>query len=140
VRALLVPLATVVTPNLAEAAALTGLPVVDRAGMEAAGRALLDLGAEAALVTGGHLGGGASPDCLVVDGQATIWLEAERLDSEHTHGTGCVLSAAICAGLAQGKTIPDACVSAKRFVEGAISAGVELGSGPGSADPGNARA
>ncbi|MGH9188443.1 MAG: bifunctional hydroxymethylpyrimidine kinase/phosphomethylpyrimidine kinase [Acidimicrobiales bacterium] len=142
VRALLVPLATVVTPNLAEAAALTGMPIVDRAGMEVAAQALVGLGAQAVLLTGGHLDGESSPDCLVVGGAdgGAMWLEAERLGSQHTHGTGCVLSAAICAGLARGTAIADACVAAKRFVEQAIRAGVELGSGPGAVDPGNAGA
>jgi hydroxymethylpyrimidine kinase/phosphomethylpyrimidine kinase len=137
---LLLPLATVVTPNLAEAAALTGREVADAAGMERAARALVDLGAGAALVTGGHLGGDQSPDCLVVEGGEPEWLEGPRLEAPHGHGSGCVLSAALCAELARGMEVGDACVAAKRFVERALAAGVALGSGPGPVDPAWARA
>ena len=136
VREHLLPLAAVVTPNLAEAAALIGREVVDRAGMADAARALVDLGAEVALVTGGHLGGDGSPDCLLEAGGRPTWLEAHRSEGRHTHGTGCVLSAAICAELARGMEPADACVAAKQFVTRAIAGGVALGSGPGAVDPG----
>jgi len=133
----LLGLATVVTPNLAEAALLAGFEVVDRDGMVRAGRAILDLGPGAVLVTGGHLGShGSSPDCLVVEGEEPVWLEAPRLAAANTHGTGCVLSAAICAELARGMEPVHACVAAKHFVERAISAGLALGVGPGAVDPG----
>ena len=133
---LLIPLATVVTPNLAEAGALTGLDVADRAGMERAAQALVDMGADVALVTGGHLDGASSPDCLLVSGQAPVWLEGPRLAAAGTHGSGCVLSAALCAELARGMEPADACVAAKRFVERAIEAGAPLGSGAAPVDPG----
>src|SRR5437764_8140722 len=87
------------------------------------------------LVTGGHLAGDESPDCLFVSGEVT-WLDAPRLSVGHTHGSGCVLSAAVCAGLAKGMDPADACVAAKRFTERAIAAGLPLGSGPGPVDPG----
>ncbi len=133
----LLGLAAVVTPNLAEAALLAGFEVVDRDGMVRAGRAILDLGPSAVLVTGGHLGDeGSSPDCLVVEGEEPVWLESPRLATANTHGTGCVLSAAICAELARGMEPAHACVAAKHFVERAISAGVTLGVGPGPVDPG----
>lgn len=133
----LLPLAAVVTPNLAEAVALTGKEVADRPGMADAARALIDLGAAVVLVTGGHLADrGSSPDCLLVAGDEPIWLESPRRAERHTHGTGCVLSAAICAELARGMDAPDACVAAKHFVERAIAAGVDLGNGPGAVDPG----
>jgi hydroxymethylpyrimidine/phosphomethylpyrimidine kinase len=136
VRDTLLLLATVVTPNLPEAAALVGFPVTDRDGMEAAARALVELGPDVALVKGGHLGGEWSPDCLVVAGaDEAVWLEAPRIPGRHTHGTGCVLSAAICAELARGMEPADACVAAKRFVEGAIAAGLPLGSGVGPVNP-----
>jgi hydroxymethylpyrimidine/phosphomethylpyrimidine kinase len=131
----------VVTPNLPEAEALVGFPVRDRAGMESAARALLELGPEVVLVKGGHLtgdeGGRSSPDCLLTaDAGAPMWLEGARLPGRHTHGTGCVLSAAITAELARGMEPADACVAAKRFVERAIAAGVALGLGVGPIDPG----
>ncbi|MGH9183286.1 MAG: bifunctional hydroxymethylpyrimidine kinase/phosphomethylpyrimidine kinase [Acidimicrobiales bacterium] len=131
----LLPLATVVTPNLAEAAALTGAEVSDRDAMVDAARRLAGRGPATVLVKGGHLGGQGSPDLLYAGGRAT-WLEAPRLRGRHTHGTGCVLSAAIAAELARGMDPPDACVAAKHFVERAIAAGVELGGGVGPVDPG----
>lgn len=133
---LLLPRATVLTPNLAEAAVLTGFEVADRAGMERAARALAELGPEVVLVKGGHLGGDDSPDCLLVAGEAPIWLEGPRLATRGAHGSGCVLSAAICAELARGMEPADACVAAKRFVERAIEAGPALGEGVVPVEPG----
>ena len=134
----LIPLAAVVTPNLPEAALLVGFEVADRVGMAAAARALVDMGAEAALVKGGHLDGDTSPDCLVAPtlGVEPQWLEGRRLSGRHTHGTGCTLSAAITALLARGVGAVDACVAAKGFCAGAIAAGIDLGSGVGPVDPG----
>lgn len=141
-RQVLLPRATVVTPNLPEATALTGVEVVDRAGMAAAAAALLELGPEVVMVKGGHLGGEGSPDCLVSadDPGHPVWLEAPRIAGRHTHGTGCVLSAAVTAELARGMDPLDACVAAKRFVARAIGAAVPLGSGVGPVDPGWERA
>ncbi len=132
----LLPLATVVTPNLAEAARLVGFDIDDRAAMAEAGRELARLGPSVALVKGGHLGGEHSPDCLVVAGAEPVWLEGERLPGRHTHGTGCVLSAALCAELARGMEPADACVAAKRFTERAIAGGLDLGRGVGPVNPG----
>ena len=132
----LLPLATVITPNTEEAGRLVGDEVSDRASMEEAARALLAMGPAVVLVTGGHLVEEESPDCLVVAGAEPVWLEGPRLPGRHTHGTGCVLSAAICAELARGMDPPDACVAAKRFTERAIAAGVELGGGVGPVNPG----
>ncbi len=137
VRSQLLSLATVVTPNLAEAALLAGFEVVDREAMVAAARAILDLGPAAVLVTGGHLADEqSSPDCLMVEGEEPVWLESPRIATRTNHGTGCVLSAAICAELARGMEPAHACVAAKHFVEHAIAAGVSLGVGPGAVDPG----
>ena len=134
-RDLLVPLATVVTPNLAEAAVLANEPVDSRETMAKAAMIIANLGPPVVLITGGHLPGDASPDCLYVDG-AVRWLDAPRLPATNTHGSGCVLSAAVCAGLANGMEPADACVAAKRFTERAIAAGFALGSGVGPVDPG----
>src|SRR3989442_11406329 len=98
----LVPLATLVTPNLDEAGILVGEPVRAPAAMERAGRALLALGAQAALVKGGHLPGDEVVDVLVRDG-AVRRFARPRLDTTSTHGTGCTLSAAIAAGPAHGR-------------------------------------
>jgi len=134
----LLPLATLVTPNLPEASVLVGFEVVDRPSMEAAARALVDLGAQVAYVKGGHLDeGSASPDCAFARGDDSArWFEGSRIPGRHTHGTGCVLSAAATAELARGMDPLDAAVAAKRFVEHAISAGLDLGSGVGPVNPG----
>ena len=136
VRLLLLPRATVLTPNLAEAAALTGFDVPDRVAMVRAARALGEMGPEVVLVKGGHLGGDASPDCLLVAGGEPVWLEGARLAANGAHGSGCVLSAAICAELARGMEPADACLAAKRFVARAIEAGPVLGDGVVPVDPG----
>jgi hydroxymethylpyrimidine/phosphomethylpyrimidine kinase len=136
----LLPLATVVTPNLPEAAGLVGFAVEDRAGMVQCAKELLALGVKVALIKGGHLDGETSPDCLVsADDPEPVWLEGDRIPGRHTHGTGCVLSAAITAELARGRSPGEACRTAKRFVERAIAAGLELGAGVGPVNPGWAR-
>jgi hydroxymethylpyrimidine/phosphomethylpyrimidine kinase len=125
-----------VTPNLPEASALTGHDVTDRESMVAAARALAALGPELVVVKGGHLADRlVAPDLLWSDGQAR-WLEAPRVDTPHTHGTGCVYSAALTAELARGRSPIDAAISAKRFVSLAIGAGFALGHGVGPVDPG----
>ncbi len=137
-RERVLPLATVLTPNMAEAAALLGGgDVTDRSGMAEAADALAATGPAVVLVTGGHLtGDDASPDCLAVAGEEPVWLEGHRVESAGTHGSGCVLSAAVCAELARGMEPADACVAAKHFAERAIAAGVHLGAGTGAVEPG----
>lgn len=135
-RADLLPLATLVTPNLPEASALVKFEITDRSAMVEAARALLAAGPRAVLVKGGHLDGEASPDCLLVAGDEPVWLEGTRLPGRHTHGTGCTLSAAVTARLARREGLADACRAAKVFVERAIAAGVELGAGVGPVNPG----
>jgi hydroxymethylpyrimidine/phosphomethylpyrimidine kinase len=136
---LLLPMATVLTPNLDEAGALAGFPVVDRATMEEAGRVIAGVGPQVVMITGGHLGDEERSSDLLVAGGELRWLDGPRLASLHTHGTGCVLSAAICAELARGMEPVDACLAGKRFVERTIAAGLALGSGIGPVDPGWAR-
>ena len=131
----LLPLASVVTPNLPEASALVGFEVGDRAGMAAAGRELAGRGAKVVMIKGGHLDSDDSPDCIVV-GDEVRWVEGARIAGRHTHGTGCVLSAAITAELARGMDPADACVAAKRFLERAIAAGLPIGQGVGPVNPG----
>ncbi len=134
-RTRLLPLATVVTPNLPEAEALTGITVDDRGAMIEAARRIAALGPGVVFVKGGHLGGPESPDLVWADDQGT-WLESPRIPGRHTHGTGCVVSAAICAELALGMDPVDACVAAKHFIGHAIAAGVALGRGVGPVNPG----
>ena len=137
VREHLLPLATVVTPNLAEAAALLGRePIADRDDMVDAGKGLVGLGASLVMLTGGHLPADDAPDLLAFADGSHRWLEAPRLASPHGHGSGCVLSAAITAELARGMDPADACVAAKRFVTRAIAGGIDIGAGVGPVDPG----
>lgn len=133
-RAKLLPLAAVVTPNLPEAAGLAGFQVATEQDMLRAGEAILELGPGAVLVKGGHVEGPDATDLLVTpDGSQP--LSAERVDTKHTHGTGCVLSAAIAAHLARGEAVSDAVSKAKKFVTGAIAAHLEIGKGIGPVNP-----
>jgi hydroxymethylpyrimidine/phosphomethylpyrimidine kinase len=126
----LLPLATLVTPNLHEAAILTGSPVNDPAAMERAGQVLLLRGATAALVKGGHLPGNQLVDVLVTrDG--VRHLSHERITTTSTHGTGCTLSAAVTAGLALGRSLEAAVTDALAYVHRAIAAAAGLGGGHG---------
>lgn len=129
-RALMLARATVVTPNLAEAEVLTGGAVRDVAGMESAARALVAAGAGAALVKGGHLDSDHIVD-LLWDGRDLHRFETRRLDTPHTHGTGCTLAAAIAAGLALGLPLGGAVARAHRYVQAAIASAPGLGKGHG---------
>src|SRR2546425_2164774 len=128
IRRDLVPLATLVTPNLDEAAILAGEPVESPAAMERAGRALVKLGARAALVKGGHLTGDAVVDVLVADGTVQRFTRP-RIDTTSTHGTGCTLSAAVAAGLAPRRPPERAGADALDFVQRAMAAAPGLGRG-----------
>ncbi|MGD2135719.1 MAG: bifunctional hydroxymethylpyrimidine kinase/phosphomethylpyrimidine kinase [Gemmatimonadales bacterium] len=129
-RKLLVPVATVVTPNIEEARILSGVAVDDTDGMEQAGRVLVGDGATAALVKGGHAGGPEVVDVLVTaDGVERF--THERLDTTSTHGTGCTLSSAIAAGLARGRALEQAVADALDFVHAAMRSAPGLGHGHG---------
>ena len=130
----LVPLAALVTPNLPEAEALFAVRVASVAGMRDAARRLVDAGAGAALVKGGHLGGSDAVD-VFHDGSAMHELRAARVATRHTHGTGCMLAAAVAACLASNMTLGDAVAEAKRFISVAIAGGLPLGRGSGPANP-----
>jgi len=134
-RARILPLATIVTPNLPEAAGLAGFAVETRDQMRRAADAILALGAGAVLVKGGHLEDPARSDDLFVGSSGEGWLEGERIDTPNTHGTGCTLSAAIAARLALGDDVPDAVRAAKAFVTEAIRHALTLGGGIGPVDP-----
>src|SRR5207245_11707152 len=126
----LVPLVAHCTPNPDEAVSLVCEPVRTLDSMERAGRALIELGAKAALVKGGHLPGDEVVDLLVVDG-AVRRFARPRLDTTSTHGTGCTLSAAIAAGLAHGRPLERAVADGLDFVPRALAAAPGLGKGHG---------
>lgn len=131
----LVPLAALVTPNLDEAELLVGKPVRTPAQMEAAGRLLLDAGATAALVKGGHLGGPDVTDVLVTAAGSRRFVRP-RIDTSSTHGTGCTLSAAITAALALGEPLERAVEAGLGYVARALAAAPGLGQGHGPLGPG----
>jgi hydroxymethylpyrimidine/phosphomethylpyrimidine kinase len=126
----LVPLARLVTPNLHEARILTGLSVEGEQGQREAARALVEMGAGAALVKGGH---GAGPEVLDLlwDGREEREWRRPRLDTRHTHGTGCTLSAAVAAGFAEGRPLLESVGRALSFVARAIATAPGLGRGHG---------
>jgi hydroxymethylpyrimidine kinase/phosphomethylpyrimidine kinase/thiamine-phosphate diphosphorylase len=130
-RRRLMPMATVVTPNLPEAAALLDAPVTaTRDEMAAQARRLVDLGASAVLLKGGHLNEPQSPDVLATRTDI-VWLEADRTPTANTHGTGCTLSSALAAELAGGAPLAEAARTAKSFLTGAIAAAGRLSVGCG---------
>lgn len=133
VRRLMVPRAALLTPNAPEAEALTGIPVTDLDGQRRAGEALLAMGAGAVLMKGGHVGGERVLDLLLTGNGETV-LEGERVETRHTHGTGCTLASACAAGLAQGQTMEAAVAGAWAYVAEAIRRAPGLGQGHGPLD------
>lgn len=150
----LLPLATIVTPNLLEAELLTGRPIADEADMLAAAEHLAALGPRWVLVKGGHLAGNPvdllygpngpngpdGPDRPADEGawptRSVRRYPGRRIESVHTHGTGCTLASAIASYLALGRDMPEAVESAKEYVTGAIDGGFPLGAGIGPVDHG----
>jgi len=131
-RALL-PRTTVVTPNLPEAEALTGMTVHDIDDMRRAADLLLTLGVKAALVKGGHLDGDPVRD-LVATEAGTFILSSPRIGTRHTHGTGCTLASAIATGLAQGMSLRSAIERARRYLIAALESAPGYGQGHGPLD------
>ena len=129
-RRRLLPLAALVTPNLPEAEALTGITIADAAGMRQAAHLLLGFGVPAVLLKGGHLVGAEVLDILATPTAITEF-RAPRIDSRHTHGTGCTLASAIAAGIAQAMALPDAVARAHAYVRAAIAAAPGFGHGHG---------
>ena len=131
-RRVLVPRASIVTPNLPEAAALLGEPQAqEEAQMRTQAEKLLRVGARAVLLKGGHAGGSESVD-FFVDGRVELRLPAPRVETRNTHGSGCTLSAAIAAGLAKGLPLAEAVAQAKAYVTAAIAAADRLSVGRGA--------
>jgi hydroxymethylpyrimidine/phosphomethylpyrimidine kinase len=133
VRERLVPRAALLTPNAPEAEALTGIAVASIEDQRRAGEALLQAGAGAVLMKGGHVPGPRVLDLLLTpDGECAY--EAERIDTRHTHGTGCTLASACAAGLAEGQTLVDAVARAWAYVQEAIARAPGFGAGHGPLD------
>jgi hydroxymethylpyrimidine/phosphomethylpyrimidine kinase len=128
-RDILIPLATVVTPNLPEAEVLTGLRIETLVDMRRAAEAIAQLGAQHVVVKGGHHTGDAVD--VYFDGERCFELPARRISTQHTHGTGCTFSAAITAFLARGLPVDQAVTGAKMYITGAIKHAPGIGHGHG---------
>lgn len=125
----LFPLATLITPNLPEAEEILGIEISNLEEMKEAALKLKELGPRAVLVKGGHLEEDATD--LLFDGKNFMFLPQERINTKHTHGTGCTLSSAIAANLAKNMSIDEAVKEGKRYITVAIEHGFELGKGVG---------
>ena len=132
-RAELLPLARVVTPNLPEAETLSGRPIRSREDAREAARRIHGLGPKAVVVKGGH-GTGDTVIDLLFDGSGFHEFSTPRIDSRHTHGTGCTFASALAAHLALGHGLAEATARAQAFVSGAIRAGLAIGHGHGPVD------
>ena len=131
-KSLLFPRATLITPNLPEAACLLDAkPAQNEQDMIAQGQALSRLGAKAVLMKGGHASDDICTDYLIQNGEVSATLRAPRIVTKNTHGTGCTLSSSIAAGLAKGATLTDAVTEAHGYLQGAIRAADQLTIGSG---------
>ncbi len=132
-RAKLLPITTVITPNLPEASVLLGHNVIIENDMIPAAKALQSLGAKNVLLKGGHLGGTMSSDLLLTESGQSLWFEAKRIATKNTHGTGCTYSSAIATFLGKGYSLENAIASAKQYISDAIRFGAQyqLGHGHG---------
>lgn len=125
----LIPLAELITPNIPEAEILSGLKIKDDKDMQKSAKVIADNFDVNVLLKGGHAINDAN-DFLLVDGNS-IWIKGDRIDNKNTHGTGCTLSSAIAANLAKGKSIEESVIAAKKYLEGALRDGLDLGKGSG---------
>jgi len=123
--------ATVVTPNIAEAEILAGMPIKDHAAMEAAARKIVERGARAVVVKGGHMEKAID---ILFDGTELLRFGGDHIKSENTHGSGCTFASAIAAQLACGRPLREAVLLAKAYVTKAIERGYAIGKGPGPLD------
>lgn len=123
--------ATVVTPNLDEAALLVGRPLENESVMEDAAREMIHMGAQAVLLKGGHLASDVVSDLLMTADDQIYWMRAPRIDTSNTHGTGCTLSAAMAAYLALGQPLLEAVINARAYVRAALAAGSDVRTGAG---------
>lgn len=129
----LLPLSTVLTPNIPEAEALCGFEITTEEDMEKGANFMLQMMGGAVLIKGGHLSTDAN-DLLYEKDHNMFWYKSERIKNPNTHGTGCTLSSAIACNLAQGKTLGESIHDAKIYLTGALRAGLDLGKGNGPLD------
>lgn len=134
-KARLLPLATVITPNLHEAKALTGMDIRSLDDMREAAKRLKEVGPMFIVVKGGHLEGSDKAVDILYDGEKFTEFPASRYKTKNTHGTGCIFASAIAASLARGEDIESAVMIAKKFVTVAIHHGLPLGKGHGASNP-----
>lgn len=125
------PLATVCTPNIPEAEILTGYTIQTEEDINSAAQHLLSLGLECVVIKGGHLSGKHATDTVFIRGEQPFKMKTERVDTKHTHGTGCTFSAAITAEMAKGRSIEAAIIEAKKYVQLAIRHPLNIGHGFG---------
>jgi hydroxymethylpyrimidine/phosphomethylpyrimidine kinase len=131
----LLPLATVITPNLHEAKALTGMEIRSLEEMKEAAKKLREFGAKFVIVKGGHLEGASEAIDLLYDGDEFTEFKAPRYLTKNTHGTGCIFASAIAAGLASGLDVKSSVKQAKEFITAAIKGALPIGRGYGPANP-----
>ncbi|HCU35291.1 MAG TPA: bifunctional hydroxymethylpyrimidine kinase/phosphomethylpyrimidine kinase [Armatimonadetes bacterium] len=131
VRSLLLPLALVVTPNIPEAEALTGISIDSPGDIIAAAEAICSTGCRAAIIKGGHASGDADDHLYIAESGRTITLAGDRIATGNTHGTGCTFSAALAASLACGLSLEHSAYRAKKYVTAAIAHALPLGKGHG---------
>ncbi len=125
----LIPKADIITPNMMEASVLSNIEVIDKASMEKAGHIISKMFDGAVLIKGGNLKNSAD-DLLIINGDK-IWIEAERIDNQNVHGTGCTLSSSLASNLARYEDIEKVVRLSKDYINGAISSGLDLGEGKG---------
>lgn len=128
-KEVLIPLASIITPNIPEAEVLTGLKILTHEDMKKACLSIKELGCPSILLKGGHMEG--PPDDLFFDGEEFHWIKGERIFTKNTHGTGCTLSSAIAANLAKGESMLEAVKKAKQYITIAIQHSLPLGKGHG---------
>ena len=128
-KAKLLPIATVITPNIPEAEILADMTITDEKGMEEAARKIFDCYGCAVLLKGGHRVNDAND--VLFDGESMTWFRGQRIDNPNTHGTGCTLSSAIASNLAKGFSLAESVERAKTYISGALAAMLDLGKGSG---------
>ena len=139
----LIPLATVITPNIPEAEVLSGMTIASEEEMVSAGRRIAETYGVSVLMKGGHRVNDANDlliqfevaaDACEEKKYTEIWFHGQRVETANTHGTGCTLSSAIASNLAEGRSLPEAVKRAKEYLTGALAAGLDLGKGSGPMD------
>lgn len=129
VKNVLIPIADIITPNVAEAEVLSGIKIESLEDMEESAKIISNMLKGSVLVKGGHIGDDAS-DLILLESEV-CWIEGKRIQNDNTHGTGCTLSSAIACNLAEGLSVKDSVKNAKAYLTGALKDGLNLGKGSG---------